>query len=64
VQRAPVETFLDRVLSTSSVAVQSAPERRRVAREVREILRTDPLTRGRRVLRLPMVTEVYWAHLR
>jgi SAM-dependent methyltransferase len=64
VQRAPVETFLDRVLSTSSVAVQSATERRRVAREVCEILRTDPLTRGRRLLRLPMVTEVYWARLR
>jgi len=63
-QRAPVETFLDRVLSTSSVAVQNASERRRVAREVREILRTDALTRGRRVLRLPMATEVYWAHLR
>ena len=63
-QRAPVATFLDRVLSTSSVAVQSGPERRRVAREVREILRTDPTTRGQRVLRLPMATEVYWARLR
>jgi len=63
-QRAPVATIVDRVLSTSSVAVQSASERRRVAREVREIVRADPLTRGRRVLRLPMVTEVYWARLR
>lgn len=63
-QVAPVETFVDRVLSVSSVAVQSAAERRRVAREVREILGTDPRTRGRRIVRLPMATEVYWAHLR
>jgi len=63
-QVAPVATFVDRVLSISSVAVQDAAERRRVAEEVREILRQDPLTRGRRVLRMPMETEVYWAHLR
>lgn len=64
VQVAPVATFVDRVLSVSSVAVQNAAERRRVAREVRALLRTDPLTRGRRVVRLPMTTEVYWAYLR
>ena len=63
-QLAPVATFVDRVLSTSSIAVQSAAERRRVAAEVRELLRTDPLTRGKRVVRLPMTTEVYWAYLR
>jgi len=63
-QRAPVETFVDRVLSTSSLAFQRADERRRAAREIREILRTDPATRGRRVLTLPMRTEVYWAFLK
>ena len=63
-QLATAERHIDRALSVSSVAVQSVSERRRVAEEVREILRTDPLTRGRRVLRLPMVTEVYWAYLR
>ena len=63
-QVAPVAAFVDRVLSVSSVAVQSAAERRRVAREVRELLRTDPLTRGRHFLRLPMTTVVYWSYLR
>lgn len=63
-QRAPTEKFIDRVLSVSVVAVQSPAERRRVAREVREILRTDPLTRGRPVLTLPMRTELYWAFAR
>jgi len=63
-QRGLAETFVDRALSTSSVAVQSTAERRRVAREVRELLQTDPRTRGRRVLTVPMHTEVYWAFAR
>ena len=63
-QRASRETFLDRFLSTSTIAVQDAAERARVAREVREILRTDPLARGRRWLTLPMETELYWAFTR
>ena len=62
--RASVDTFLDRFLSVSVVAVQSPPERRRVTAEIREVLKTDPLTRGRRVLTLPMRTEVYWAFVR
>jgi len=63
-QRAGPETFVDRVLSVSVVAIQPAPERRRVAREVRELLRTDPSTRGRRVVTMPYRTEVYWAFLK
>jgi len=63
-QVAPVDTFVDRVLSVSSVAVQSPSERRKVAREVRELLARDPRTRGRREIRLPMTTEVYWSYLR
>ncbi len=63
-QRASRETFLDRFLSTSTIAVQDAAERRQVAREVREILRTDRLSRGRRWLTLPMETELYWAFVR
>ena len=64
VQRASPRQFADRFLSVSVVAVQPEVVRQRIAREVREILRTDPLTRGRRVLTLPMETEVYWAYLR
>jgi SAM-dependent methyltransferase len=63
-QRAPVETFVDRFLSVSSVAVQRSSERRRISQEIREVLRTDPLTRGKRLLSLPMRTEVYWAFAR
>ena len=63
-QVAPVETFVDRVISISSVAVQGPAERRKVAREVRKILAEDPLTRGRRVVRLPMTTEVYWSYVK
>ena len=62
--RAPSATFVDRFASVSSVAVQSAAVRERVAREIGHILRTDPLTRGRRELTLPMRTEVYWAFVR
>jgi SAM-dependent methyltransferase len=62
--RASVDTFLDRFLSVSVVAVQSPPERRRVTAEIRKVLKTDPLTRGRHVLTLPMRTEVYWAFAR
>jgi len=63
-QRADPETFVDRVLSVSVVAIQPAPERRRVAEEIRELLRTDPLTRGRRSVTMPYRTEVYWAFLK
>jgi len=63
-QRARPATFVDRFLSVSSIAVQSAAERRRIAREIRTILRTDPRTRGRRVITQPMSTEVYWAFVR
>jgi SAM-dependent methyltransferase len=63
-QRASYDVFLDRFLSVSVIAVQPAAERRRIEREIREVLDTDPLTRGRRVLTLPMETEVYWAFLK
>jgi SAM-dependent methyltransferase len=63
-QRAEPATFVDRVLSVSVVAIQSARERARVAREVRALLRSDPLTRGRRWVTMPYRTEVYWAFLK
>jgi SAM-dependent methyltransferase len=56
--------FVDRVLSVSVIAVQPPAERRRIAEEFREVLRRDPLTRGRRTLTLPYRTEVYWTKLR
>lgn len=63
-QTAAPATFVDRVLSVSVVAIQPAAERRRVAREVRELLRTDPRTRGKHLVTMPYRTEVYWGFLR
>lgn len=64
VQRAGRAVFMDRVLSISLVARLPAAERRRVANELRELLSRDPGTRGRRLLSMPYLTEVYWARRR
>ena len=64
VQRAPRATFVLRVLSVSVIAALPREDRRRVARRVREVMDSDPDTRGRRVLELPYRTDVYWARKR
>ncbi|MGI0071643.1 MAG: hypothetical protein ACRECT_06210 [Thermoplasmata archaeon] len=56
--------FADRVLSVRSIAALPAADRRRVAAEVRGLLATDPSTRGRRRLRLPYRTELFWCRRR
>jgi len=53
--------FVDRALSVSKVAILPSAERREVAREVREMLATEPETRGRHRIRLAYRTDVYWA---
>ena len=58
------EMFVDRALSVSTIAVLSAKTRREVADEVREMLATEPGTRGRKRIRLPYRTDVYWAFAR
>jgi len=58
------EQFVDRTLSISRIAVLPPEQQRAVAREVRDLLATDPATRGRRRIRLPYHTEVYWAFAR
>jgi SAM-dependent methyltransferase len=63
-QSATVPTVLARVLSISHVAVQTPAVRRKVAKEVRTILATDPRTRGRKVVTLPYRTEVYYCRKR
>jgi SAM-dependent methyltransferase len=63
-QSATPADFVARILSVSHVAAQPAPTRRRVAREVREILATDPHTRGRKVVELPYRTEVFYSRKR
>jgi SAM-dependent methyltransferase len=56
--------FVDRALSVSTIANLPAPKRREVAREVREMLATEPETRGRATIRLPYRTDVYWTFAR
>jgi SAM-dependent methyltransferase len=53
--------FVERTLSVSMIAVLPPARRRAVAQEVRELLATDPDTRGRARIRLPYRTDVYWA---
>ena len=63
-QRLDSTTLVDRVLSVSYIAIQTAAERRRIAREVRALL---PLGRGDRpahTIRLPYRTDVYWSRRR
>jgi len=64
VQEGTPAMFVERALSVSMIAVLSAPRRQQVAREVRELLATDPETRGRARIRLPYRTDVYWCHRR
>ena len=54
------EQVLDRVASTSSVALLEPAERDALFRKVREVLETHPETRGRAELDVPYLTEVWW----
>jgi SAM-dependent methyltransferase len=53
-----------RILSVSHVAAQTPQVRRKVATEVRRLLASDALTRGRKVVVLPYKTEVYYTRKR
>jgi SAM-dependent methyltransferase len=56
--------FVERTLSISMIAVLPAAARRAVAGQIRALLATDPATRGRRRIRLPYRTDVYWCRRR
>jgi SAM-dependent methyltransferase len=64
VQTATPSMFLSRILSVSLVAAQPPPVRRRVVRELRDLLATDPRTRGLPEIELPYRTEVYFCRKR
>ncbi len=64
VHRTSPAAVVDRVLSVSVISVLPRAEQRRVAAEVRRILRTEPGTRGRAVVKLPYTTEIFWARRR
>ncbi|MGH3040800.1 MAG: class I SAM-dependent methyltransferase [Gaiellaceae bacterium] len=61
VHRLTPEAVVARVASVSFVAALREPERRRLLGEVRELLASDPKTRGRAEVELPYRTDVYWA---
>lgn len=64
IQRGDVETIVDRVASISYVAALPAAERAPYLDEVRDLLATDPATKGRDVIELPYTAHVYWARVR
>jgi SAM-dependent methyltransferase len=60
VHRLPPEGVVARVASVSFVAALPAPELEGVLAQVRELLATDPATRGRNEIELPYTTDVFW----
>lgn len=60
VQQGTVETILDRIASISFVSVLPEPSRRKVLKDVRELLNAHPMTSGKTILELPHRTEVYY----
>jgi SAM-dependent methyltransferase len=64
VQVGTPELFVERTLSVSAIANLPPPKQREIAGRVREMLATDPSTKGRRRLVLPYRTDVYWSHTR
>jgi SAM-dependent methyltransferase len=59
-QEVDVETVLRRAASTSYVSVLPDAERGRVLDEIRDLLATDPDTRGRATFAFPYDTDVLW----
>jgi MOSC domain-containing protein YiiM/SAM-dependent methyltransferase len=64
VQRADVETIVDRVASISYIAAMSDDRRAVVLDAVRDLLATDPGTAGADVIELPYRAEVFWTRPR
>ena len=64
VHRLPPEGVVARVASVSFIAALPVAERETVLAEVRDLLATDPDTRGRDELELPYRTDVFWTTAR
>jgi SAM-dependent methyltransferase len=64
VQRTTPSELEDRLLSVSIIQAQRPAMKRAARARLREVLGTDPATRGRRVLSLPYRTDVFYTHLR
>ena len=59
-QRVTPAAMVQRVASVSHVAVLPHAERESVLEEVRNVLRSDPMTRGRDELKVPYRVDCYW----
>jgi SAM-dependent methyltransferase len=57
-------TILARILSVSHVAVQPPSVRRRIAKEIRALVASDPRLQGRKVVELPYRTGVFYCRKR
>lgn len=64
VQRADVETIVDRVASISYVAAMPDGRREVVLDAVRDLVATDPETAGAKIVGLPYRADVFWARPR
>jgi len=64
VHRLPPEGVVARVASVSFVAALPEGEREAVLMEVRNLLATDPQTRGRDEIELPYRTDAFWTRAR
>jgi SAM-dependent methyltransferase len=64
VHRLTPDGVVARVASISFVATLSQAEREGVLTEVRELLATDPVTRGRDVIELPYRADLFWTRSR
>jgi SAM-dependent methyltransferase len=60
----PPEMIVDRIRSTSFISALPDTTRKGVLEQVRELVRTHPLTRGKSMLVFPYRTEVYWCQCR
>jgi SAM-dependent methyltransferase len=56
----PPEMVVDRVRSTSFIAALPEFDREQVVVQVRNLLRTNPLTQGKDTVSFPYRTDVYW----
>lgn len=63
-QRAPVETVVDRFVSVSSISTLGPADRDAVAAGIRSVLAEDPATAGLSEVEIPYRTEVYLARRR
>lgn len=64
IQLGNIETIVDRMLSISFIAALPDIERAHVERQVRELIQSHPMTRGREKFEIPYRTDIFWCEKR